>query len=72
MNSIEEEIINLIKIEINKYVDSTNIKIRKSKSQFFTDSNIAEKMTDLLSDFDFNKKKNNNIGTISWFWNVII
>ncbi len=57
MNSIEEEIINLIKIEINKYVDSTNIKIRKSKSQFFTDSNIAEKMTDLLSDFDFNKKK---------------
>ncbi|EOU1990638.1 hypothetical protein C4D27_18085, partial [Clostridium perfringens] len=57
MNSMEETIINLIEIEENKYINSTNIKTRKSKSQFFTDNNIAEIMTNLLNDFNFNKKK---------------
>lgn len=40
MNSMEETIINLIEIEENKYINSTNIKTRKSKSQFFTDNNM--------------------------------
>lgn len=57
MNSMEEAIINLIEVEENEYINSTDIKTRKNKSQFFTNNNIAEIMTNLLSDFNFNKKR---------------